>query len=142
TIFACLMIVFYCVAHLGEFTVPVITQFEPQKHITRAHVKHLCNLSGLPIMKFHIPWTKMSPIGKDMQCAPLQGAISDPINTLKCHLHLNPAEDSAHLFAWKHPMSGLHPLSKMEVLRQINTLTTVHNLPNIRGHSLRIGGTV
>ncbi|KIN96232.1 hypothetical protein M404DRAFT_163708 [Pisolithus tinctorius Marx 270] len=141
-IFACLTIVFYCVARLGEFTVPAITQFDPQKHITRAHVQHLHDLSRLPVTKFHIPWTKMSPTGEDVQCTPLRGAISDPIDALERHLHLNPAEKSAHLFAWKHPTSGLCPLLKMEVLRRINTLTTAHNIPNIRGHSLRIGGTL
>ncbi|KIN93569.1 hypothetical protein M404DRAFT_35970 [Pisolithus tinctorius Marx 270] len=116
-IFACLTIVFYCVACLGEFTVPVITQFDPQKHITRAHVQHLHDLSGLPVTKFHIPWTKMSPTGEDVQCTPLRGAISGPIDALERHLHLNPAEKSTHLFAWKHPTSGLHPFSKTEVLR-------------------------
>ncbi|KIN98975.1 hypothetical protein M404DRAFT_30938 [Pisolithus tinctorius Marx 270] len=141
-IFACLTIVFYCVARLGEFTVPAIKQFDPSKHITRVHVTHLHDLSGLPVTKFRIPWTKMSPTGEDAQCVPLNGAITDPIQALEHHLHLNPADKSTHLFAWKHHISGLRPLSKTEVTKRIISLITAHNLPNIRGHSLRIGGTL
>ncbi|KAI6028273.1 hypothetical protein F5J12DRAFT_715343 [Pisolithus orientalis] len=141
-IFTCMTIVFYCVACLGEFTVPMIKQFDLMKHITRVHITHLHNLSSLPITKLHIPWTKMSLTGEDAQCAPLNGTITDPIKAPKCHFNLNPAEDSAHLFAWKHPIFGLHLLSKTEVTRRIGTLITEHNLPNITGHSLRIGGTL
>ncbi|KIO07312.1 hypothetical protein M404DRAFT_136335 [Pisolithus tinctorius Marx 270] len=140
-IFACITIIFYCMARLGEFTVPAVKQFDPMKHITRVHVT-LHNLSSLPITKFHIPWTKMSLAGEDAQCAPLNSAITDPIEALKHHFNLNPAEDSAHLFAWKHPIFSLCPLSKTEVTRRIGALITMHNLPNIRGHSLRIGGAL
>ncbi|KAI6003174.1 hypothetical protein F5J12DRAFT_906187 [Pisolithus orientalis] len=114
-IFTCLMIVFYCVAHLGEFTVPAITQFDPQNHITRAH--------------FHIPWTKMSPTGEDMQY---------PINTLKHHLHLNPAEGSAHLFTWKHLTSGLCPLLKMEVLNFCTPFDIVKTIGRWAGDSFTL----
>ncbi|KIN98031.1 hypothetical protein M404DRAFT_102032, partial [Pisolithus tinctorius Marx 270] len=33
-IFTCLVVSFYCVARLGEFTVPTIQSFNPAKHIT------------------------------------------------------------------------------------------------------------
>ncbi|KIN99883.1 hypothetical protein M404DRAFT_53767, partial [Pisolithus tinctorius Marx 270] len=33
-IFACLVVSFYCIARLGEFTVPSIQSFNPAKHIT------------------------------------------------------------------------------------------------------------
>ncbi|KIN98073.1 hypothetical protein M404DRAFT_968820 [Pisolithus tinctorius Marx 270] len=71
-----------------------------------------------------------------MQCAPLSGILTDPIQALKHHINLNPAGDSMHLFTWKHPTLGLHPLSKTEVTRRISPLITTLNLPNIRGHSL------
>ncbi|KAI6100760.1 hypothetical protein EDD16DRAFT_1490627 [Pisolithus croceorrhizus] len=45
-----------------------------------------------------------------------------------------------HLFAWKHPTSGLRPLSRSEVTKCITLLMVAHNLLNLKGHSLRIGG--
>ncbi|KAI6020367.1 hypothetical protein PISMIDRAFT_12425 [Pisolithus microcarpus 441] len=140
-IFACLTVVFYCVTHLGEFMVQLIKQFHPAKHITRAHVSHHHDLNGLPVTKFHIPWTKTSPTGEDMQCAPL-GGVTDPIRALERHLRMNPADPEAHLFAWLHPTSGLRPLSRSEVVKHISSLVATHNLPNFKGHSLRIGGTL
>ncbi|KAI6141699.1 hypothetical protein BKA82DRAFT_4201284 [Pisolithus tinctorius] len=83
-IYACLTVVFYCIAHL-------------------AHVTYLHDLNSLPVTKFHIPCTKMSLMGEDAQCAPLNGMLTDPIQALEHHINLNPADDSAHLFAWKHP---------------------------------------
>ena len=45
-------------------------------------------------------------------------------------------------FAWKHP-SGLRPLSKKEVTKRIEAITkTQDDLPDLKGHSLRIGGTL
>ncbi|KAI6094263.1 hypothetical protein EDD16DRAFT_1450610, partial [Pisolithus croceorrhizus] len=37
---------------------------------------------------------------------------------------------------------GLRPLSRSEVTKRIASLTAAHNLPNLKGHSLRIGGTL
>lgn len=140
-IFACITVVFYCVARLGEFTVQSIKQFDPTKHITRANVSHLHDINGLPVTKFHIPWTKVSPMGEDAQCAPLEG-VTDPIKALQNHFRLNPAGPDSHLFAWFHPSSGLRPLSRAEVVKRISSLASMHNLPNLKGHSLRIGGTL
>ncbi|KAI6146953.1 hypothetical protein EDD17DRAFT_1494766 [Pisolithus thermaeus] len=138
-IFTCLTIVFYCISHLGEFTVPSIKHFDPTKHITWAHMSHHHDLHGLPVTKFHIPWTKTSPTGEDTQCMPLE-SITNPIGALKHHFCLNPADPNMHLFAWKHPTSGLRPLSRSEVTKCITLLMVAHNLLNLKGHSLRIGG--
>ncbi|KAI6004430.1 hypothetical protein F5J12DRAFT_722343 [Pisolithus orientalis] len=140
-IFVCLTTVFYCVARLREFTVTSIKHFDPVKHITQADLKHLHNLNGLPVTKFHIPCTKTSPQGEDIQCAPVEG-ITNPIEVLENHFQVNPTDPSTHLFAWKHPTAGLCPLSKSEVTKCILVLASEHNLPNLRGHSLRIGGTL
>ncbi|KAI6094491.1 hypothetical protein EDD16DRAFT_1463114, partial [Pisolithus croceorrhizus] len=37
---------------------------------------------------------------------------------------------------------GLRPLSRSEVIKRITSLATAHGLPNLKGHSLRIGGTL
>ncbi|KAI6011944.1 hypothetical protein BKA83DRAFT_4065073, partial [Pisolithus microcarpus] len=84
-IFTCLTIVFYCTSHLGKFTVQSIKHFNPTKHITHAHISYHNDLNGLPVTKFCIHWTKMSPTGEDTQCAPL-GDITDPIRALEQHI--------------------------------------------------------
>ncbi|KIK73050.1 hypothetical protein PAXRUDRAFT_796366 [Paxillus rubicundulus Ve08.2h10] len=83
-IYAC-----YCITHLGEFTVPVITKFDPSSHITHSHIFCLHNPNSLPITKFRLLSTKCSPNGKDTQCASLN-CLSDPIQALNNHLALNP----------------------------------------------------
>ncbi|KAG6329808.1 hypothetical protein ID866_9281 [Astraeus odoratus] len=46
-----------------------------------------------------------------------------------------------HLFSWKHP-KGIRPLTKPEVTKHIHEIVTQYNLPNIKGHSLHIRGTL
>jgi hypothetical protein len=47
------------------------------------------------------------------------------------------------LFAWKHPTSGLRPLSKKEVVKRNESIKKTHpEIPDLKGHSLRIGGTL
>jgi len=111
--YACTVITFYCVARLGEFTVPNIREkFEPTKHITRSDVSTLRDKDGLPVLKFRIPVTKCEVTGEDVQCAPQMGCVTNPETALQNHLRINPAPPDAHLFAWKHPRGGLRPLSK------------------------------
>ncbi|KIJ13873.1 hypothetical protein PAXINDRAFT_13198 [Paxillus involutus ATCC 200175] len=38
--------------------------------------------------------------------------------------------------------SGLRPLSRTEVTKRIANIAATHNMPNLKGHSLRIGGTL
>ncbi|KIJ60266.1 hypothetical protein HYDPIDRAFT_177475 [Hydnomerulius pinastri MD-312] len=73
-IFACIVVTFYCVARLGEFTVSAITKFNPAEHITNAN--------------FHLPRTKCAPDREDTQCAPLD-CLTDPVAALDNHLTIN-----------------------------------------------------
>ncbi|KAI5992479.1 hypothetical protein EDD15DRAFT_2368252 [Pisolithus albus] len=142
-ILACITISFFCLARLGEFTVPSIKSFDPKRHITRANYALSHNHEGLPVMVFHLPATKCSPKGETVQCAPQPDPNLDPHRALENHFRLNPAVESTHLFAWRHPTSGLRPLSKTEVTKKIATIARLHpDTPNLKGHSLRIGGTL
>ncbi|KAN0078390.1 hypothetical protein V8E55_010447 [Tylopilus felleus] len=111
-ILACITMVFYCVAKLGEFTVPAITKFTPGKHIARHDLLFMQDLEGRP------------EEGENVQCAPHPDCITDPEVALKNHLRVNPAP-------LHHPKNGLRPLSKNQ-----------YGLANIKGHSLCIGGTL
>ncbi|KAI6010670.1 hypothetical protein F5J12DRAFT_891157 [Pisolithus orientalis] len=66
----------------------------------------------------------------------------NPIEALENHFDINLADDKVHLFAWKHPTAGLHPLSKTEVTKCIIALASEHGLLTLKGHSLRIHGTL
>lgn len=95
----------------------------------------------LPVTIFHLPSTKSSPTkGEDAYWA-AQNDLSDPKAALENHLRVNPAEDSAPLFAWKHP-KGLRPLTKTEFLKRLASIPPITPLANLKGHSIRIGGTL
>lgn len=141
-IFACMTISFWCIARLGEFTVQNQKDFSPTKHVTRASVSRVQDRNNFLVLKFALPWTKMSAgEGESVQCARQDGLV-DPFFALDNHLEVNPGLPSDHLFAWKHIDGSLHPLSRKKFLSRISTLAKAHNLPNIKGHSLRIGGTL
>lgn len=143
-IFACLTTCFWCIARLGEFTVPAIKNFSPARHITRADVATVQDRHALTVLKFNIPFTKTSAStgkGESVQCAKQDG-LADPISALENHFRVNPGRPSDHLFAWKHADGSLHPLSRRQFLSRFSALAKSFNLPNIKGHSLRIGGTL
>ena len=140
-IFACLVVTFYSVARLGEFTVPAISKFQPTQHITRAHCTRALDHNDTMILSFNLPTTKCSRSGETTQCARLKH-LTDPIGWLDNHLRINNPGPNDHLFAWKHPKTGLRPLTKTEVTKRIHQITAQHSLPDIKGHSFRIGGTL
>ena len=78
TIYACMVVIFYSIARLGEFTVTAITKFDPTKHITPRNVSFLKDQHELPVIKFALPSIKCVPDGEDVQCAPQRGCVSDP----------------------------------------------------------------
>jgi hypothetical protein len=138
-IFTCITTSFYSITRLGEFTVPSIKAFNSVKHITHENVSETKDCNGLTVKKFHIPCTKTSPIeGEDAFWAAQIGP-SDPQAVLENHFCINMAERNAHLFAWKHP-KGLRPLSKPELMKRLAAIFRITNLPEFKGHSIRIGG--
>ena len=141
-IYACMVVVFYSVAQLGKFTVTAITKFDATKHVTCRNVSFLEDQRGLPVIKFALPSTKCAPDGEDVQCVPQKGCVSDPKAALRNHFCINPAPPEAHLFAWKHPKNGLQPLSKTQFISRIIPIAKQCGLANLKGHSLRIGGTL
>ncbi|KAI6032434.1 hypothetical protein EDC04DRAFT_2922050 [Pisolithus marmoratus] len=121
-IFACLTLSFFCMERLGEFTVPTIKSFNPVHHITRAGYQLSHNHDNLPIMVFHLLSTKCIPKGETIQCAPQPNPNIDPLQALET-------------------TSDLRPLSKTEVIKRIAAIARLYlNLPNLKGHSLHIGG--
>ncbi|EIW83632.1 hypothetical protein CONPUDRAFT_43581, partial [Coniophora puteana RWD-64-598 SS2] len=143
-VYACLTVAFYCVARLGEFTVPSSDAFKnsPDDFITRAGFAEITDRNGLKATRFSLPRTKTSAtVGEDVQCA-AQSDVTDPIAALHNHLQVSPAPPGAHLFAWHHPTRGLIALSKWEFMRRLRTAARTLQLQLGQGHGIRIGGTL
>jgi hypothetical protein len=105
------------------------------------NVSNTVDRNNLPVTKLHIPSTKSSPLeGEDVFWAAQEGP-SDPKAALENHFRVNPAANEAHLFAWKHP-NGIRPLSKREVTKRLTSIAQAVNIPDLKGHGLRIGGTL
>ena len=142
-IFACMVVVFYCVARLGEFTVKTTRDFNASKHVAHHNTGALCDPGGLPVLQFMLPSTKCKPVNREtIQCALQPGCVTDPEAALRNHLRVNPGPASVHLFAWRHPKGGLHRLSKTQSTTHITSIVKRCSLANLQGHSLRIGGTL
>ncbi|KAF8547304.1 hypothetical protein OG21DRAFT_1572757 [Imleria badia] len=136
-VYACMVVGFYCAARLGEFTVPNV------------RISMMTDQHGLPVINFHLPVTKCEAKGKDVQCAPQPNCVTDPEAVLANHMRINAAPLDAHLFAWKHPKGGfldsfclVVSLSKTQVTSRLTEIAKRNNLTDLKGHSLRIGGTL
>ncbi|KAF8549244.1 hypothetical protein OG21DRAFT_1478933 [Imleria badia] len=142
-IYACMVVVFYCVVRLGEFMVKAVKVFNPDSHVTWHNFVSLFNKDNLPVLQFTLPKTKCKPVKEEaVQCAPQSGCIMDPEAAIRNHFRINPAAPSDHLFAWKHLKGSLRPLSKTQYTTRIIAIVKQCGLVNLQGHSLRIGGTL
>ena len=61
-IYVCIVVVFYYVAHLGEFTAKSIKPFSLNLHITRRDFVSMRDQNDLPVLKCTLPKTKCEPI--------------------------------------------------------------------------------
>jgi hypothetical protein len=139
-VFACLTTTFFSIARLGEFTLPNLKAFDPQQHVKRANVREGEDRHNLRVTIFHLPRTKCSPDGEDAYWAAQEG-VADPKAALANHFAINnPAADQP-LFAWRHKL-GLRPLTRVEFLKRLDTIMASLGLGSVKGHSIRIGGTL
>ena len=138
-VWACATSLFYGVARTGELTVPAISAFDPQVHITITRVSTVTDRRGLEMMVIKVPQTKCTVEGKDLYWA-RQDNDSDPASAFANHLHINVPAPNEHLFA--HMFQGRRrPLSRVSFLRRIAAASTLAGSAAIKGHGFRIGGT-
>ena len=65
-VYSYLTTTFYAAACLGEFTVPNLSAFDREKHVTPSEVRIEHDRNGLSSTVFHIPKTKASMHGEDV----------------------------------------------------------------------------
>lgn len=138
---AALNIMFYSLARTGELTVPSQKAFNPSIHITPSNLRVETDRNGLLVQVGHLPTTKSSPIDGEDIFFSTQIGPSDPWAALQDHLRINKPPAQAHLFAYR-ANSGYKPLTRAAFLKRINDAAISLNLCNIKGHSIRIGGTL
>jgi hypothetical protein len=138
-VFACLTILFYFLAQLGELPVKTLKAFEPMKHIKHSDVfMDIEDWHGLKATKIRIPETKMTKTGENYA---EQSNLSDPKAALENHFAINDPLSHHHLFAYK--VKGKHqPLTKDKFMEWINFTVKKVSLNLMQGHGLRIGGTL
>lgn len=127
-IWACLTTAFYSCARLGEFTVPSVTAFNPQFHISPNGVRQDSDRTGHLVFVFRLPQTKTAPHGEDVSWAPQQGP-TDPLLAMQTHLLKNFPPAHAHLFSYRTGELTYLPLTKSRFLSRIAEAAQQAGLP-------------
>jgi len=138
--YACLVISFFSLARLGEVTVRSLAAFQPNIHAKVCDIRHDEDRHGLKVTVLHLPRTKVSSQGEDVYFA-AQPGVSNPLHALANHLRVNTPPPSAHLFSWRH-RGGLRPLTRSEFLCTLERASLKLGIEPLKGHGLRIGGTL
>ncbi|KAL7277636.1 hypothetical protein ACG7TL_008563 [Trametes sanguinea] len=141
-VWACLCVGFFSLARLGELTVTTQKSFQADLHPSRASLRLEAHRDGSEVRVIHLPRTKSAVAGEDISFARQDGAV-DPWAALDNHLAVNQLAPSVHLFAYRKPSSNaIVPLTRRAFLARVKTAALGIGLPNVSGHSLRIGGTL
>jgi hypothetical protein len=140
-VFACLTSAFWATARLGELTVRTLKTFDPHTDVKRSDLGEKKDRNGLEVTTIHVPRTKASPIqGEDLYWAKQTGG-SDPKSALEKHLALNNPPQDFHLFGFKRN-GKMVPLTKRIFQSRLSTAAEKAKLPELKGHSIRIGSTL
>ncbi|KAF5374416.1 hypothetical protein D9757_011845 [Collybiopsis confluens] len=139
---ACLTTAFYCVARLGELTVPTLKDFSPNKHVTTQSIREDTDRNGLRTTVIHVPCTKASQTqGEDIYFSKQLGT-TDPDEWLKLQLTTNKPATTEHLFTYSQRGSTRKPLTKHAFIQRIHKAAKNKGLPALQGHGIRIGATL
>lgn len=139
-VYACLIISFFMLAWLGEVTVRSLNGFDPALNVKVSDIHYAQDRHGLKVTVLHLPHSKMSVGREDLYFAPQIGEV-DPQMGLEAHLRVNTPPPQAALFSWRH-QNGLRPLTRSEFLRRLERASSSAGIVPLKGHGIRIGGTL
>lgn len=138
---AALNIMFYSLARTGELTVPSLKSFDPGAHVKAEDLRTDTDRNGLLVQVAHLPRTKASPAtGEDIYFS-TQAGMSDPTAALQDHRRVNAPPPLTHLFAYRTD-GGHKPLTRSTFIKRLNEAAVAAGVGPIKGHSVRIGGTL
>lgn len=139
--FACLTTTFWATARLGKFVIPSIAAYNPSVHVKPSNVSIKRDASGRhQVHNFRLPRTKVSDAGEDVMWAAQLGD-ADPFLAFELHLQKNAPPNDGPLFAYRDGR-GHTPTTRDRFLRRLSQVCTTLKIPDMHGHSLRIGGTL
>ncbi|KIK74672.1 hypothetical protein PAXRUDRAFT_19643 [Paxillus rubicundulus Ve08.2h10] len=73
TVFSCLTTTFFATTCAGEFTITTLSSFDPKIHVKPSNVSIQHDCQGLKVHNFHLPCTKLAPLGEDVNWAKQHG---------------------------------------------------------------------
>jgi hypothetical protein len=142
-VFAVACTTFWGVWRLGELTVPSLSSFDPQFHVTRGtRVRREANSEGSPLsVTFHLPWSKTTRLlGADIILT-FNSEWTCPGVALEHHLLANSEVPLEHgLFSYMHEGRPKY-MVKATFLCRCASIWEAAGLDMVQGHSFRIGGT-
>ena len=141
---AVLTVAFFSLARLGELLLNRLDGFQPGNHVTPQNLTRDSDRDGRPVWVLRIPRTKTAPAGEDLCFAPQEEPL-DPVAALRNHLAVNNPHESGPLFTYRKPsapLSQARPLTKRVFCSRLAQVAAAAHLEPLKGHSLRIGGTL
>ena len=143
-VWAVLTVAFFSLARLGELLLNRLDGFQPGDHITPQHLTRDSDRDGRLVWVLHVPRTKTASAGEDLCFAPQEEPL-DPVAALQNHLAVNRPHDRGPLFSYlkpNSPQSQARPLTKRAFCTRLAQVASAAHLETLKGHSLRIGGTL
>ncbi|KIK82464.1 hypothetical protein PAXRUDRAFT_153755, partial [Paxillus rubicundulus Ve08.2h10] len=139
-IYVCLTTTFFATARIGKFTLVTLSSFDPKLHIHQTDVSIIRDRQGLEVHNFHLPHTKSSPSGEDVNWAK-QHSQSNPYTTLMNHFEINEPPAEGPLFAYQQG-KGHRPLTKKKFLLTLSSMAKKAGIKPLNGHGIHIGSTL
>ena len=142
-VFACLTTCFYAIAQVGEFTVPRLDAFDPDRHITTANLHRDANHNGVEVTVLHIPRTKVAQSKVRMCSGHVKRGrvtLTKPSTTTYASTALSPLPDQ-HLFAYRFK-NGCRALTKHAFIKCLATAAHAGGEEPLQGHGICIGATL
>ena len=118
----------------------MLNAFDATQHVKLSDISNRTDWNSLEVTVFHLLKTKCAPGGEDVFWS-CQDRVSDPKAALNIHFQVNDPPMEGLLFTYRHAR-GLHPLTKKVFLDRINTIVVSLGEDNLKGHGIRIGGTL
>lgn len=92
-----LMITFFTLVQVGEFTVSSLDSFDPASHIKYSDICNTVDHHNNHVTAFKLPHTKCTKDREDVYCAPQLGVVN-PIARLDNQFSVNDPLANGHLF--------------------------------------------
>ncbi|KIK77932.1 hypothetical protein PAXRUDRAFT_17174 [Paxillus rubicundulus Ve08.2h10] len=139
-IYACLTTTFFATARVSKFTLATLSSFDPKLHIHWADISIIHNCQGLEVHNLHLPHTRSSPLGEDVNWAKQHGQ-SNPYTALMNHFKINgPPAEGPHFAYWQD--KGYQPLTKKKFLLTLSSMAKKAGIKPLNGHGIHIGSTL